>query len=84
MTDTTSDILTHRVITSSLGAAHTALICEIVGMLIEKGVLNQGEVISRLERLSKDMMTRRTAAIAVPVVDIVRDYVAGEFDRTLS
>jgi hypothetical protein len=77
-------IFTPEQINSSLGATHTALICETIGMLIETGVLNQGYVVSRLEKLSKKMMTLPGAQYGVPVVDIVRDYAAGEQDRPAS
>ena len=59
-------------------AAHLAVICEILGALMEKGVLNQGDMINRLEALSKVLMTAPGAEHAVPVVDIFRNYVAQE------
>jgi hypothetical protein len=74
MSDATPSVFTPEQINSTLGAAHTALICETIGMLIETGVLNQGYVVSRLEQLSKKMMTlpgaqygvrRSTAVIAM-------------------
>lgn len=84
MAESTETIPTSQMIDKFMGAAHTALLCDILGALIEKDVLNQGYVVARLERLSKELGAQAGARYAVPIVDIVRDYVAGEQRRALS
>ena len=73
--------LVHRMIEGQMSAAHLAVLCEVIGALIENNVLNQSDMIARLERLSSSLMTKQGAEYAAPIVDIVRDYVAGEQDR---
>jgi hypothetical protein len=73
-----------KLIDVHIGAAQLAITCEILKALIQKGVLSQGEMVARLEELSKDLMTRQGAEHAVPVVDIVRNFVAGEQKRAPS
>jgi hypothetical protein len=80
---TTFDI-TSKLIDVRIGAAHLAVTCEILKVLIQKGVLSQGDMVVRFEELSKDLMKRPGAEHSVPIVDIVRDFVAGEQERTLS
>ncbi len=85
MSNATPPIFTPEQINGAMGAAHMALICEIIGMLIETGVLNQGYVVARLEKLSKSLIEKKLpgAQYAVPIVDIARDHAAGE-ERQLS
>jgi hypothetical protein len=78
MSVTTDQLLSSAAIGTHTGAAHVAIICELISALIERGSLNQGDMINRLENLSADLMTRQGAEHAVPVVDIVRNYVAQE------
>jgi hypothetical protein len=84
MSVTTDQLLSSAAISTHMGAAHVAIMCEVIGALIEKGTLNQGDMISRLEKLSADLMTRQGAEHAVPIVDIVRNYVAKELRRAPS
>jgi hypothetical protein len=84
MSGTTDTIPTTNMIDHYIGGAHVAIICELIGTLIRNGVLNQGDVVARLELLSLDLMKRPGAAYAVPVVDIVRDYAAGDRERVPS
>jgi UDP-2,3-diacylglucosamine pyrophosphatase LpxH len=67
--------LSHKV---QIEAAETMLIGTIFEMLIEKGVLHQGETIARLEKVSKEMMAWPNSIKAVCYVDLVRDHIAGE------
>jgi hypothetical protein len=60
------------------GAAQLAIICELIKALVNNGVLSQGDLIARFDDLSKDLMKRQGAEHAVPIVDIVRNFVAGE------
>jgi hypothetical protein len=73
-------IFTSEQISSCIGAAHFALICEIIGMLIETGVLNQDYVVRRLENLSKSLLEKKFpgSQYAIPVVDMARDHAAGK------
>lgn len=71
------------------------LLGEMFKMLIEKDLLNEGDVIARLERVSVECGGSNTryishlpgtgigtsAAEAVGQIQIVRDIVAGEVDR---
>jgi hypothetical protein len=60
------------------------LIGEIFKLLIEKGVLREGEAVDRLERLAADLMstpTGKSAPEAVSIIQAVRDYVADEIGR---
>lgn len=59
------------------------LIGEVLKMLIEKDLLNQGTVINRLEGVMQQFMSDEPAAAnyAVGLIQIVRDIVAGELDR---
>jgi hypothetical protein len=58
--------------------ATVAVFCELIGLLIEKGVLNQGDVIARYERFSNKMMGVDGGREAVQFADAVRDYAANE------
>jgi hypothetical protein len=62
-------------------AAETMLITTLFEMLIEKGHLHQGEVISRLEKLSAEVMTLPNSSKAISYIDTVRDHIAGERER---
>jgi len=84
MSVTTDQLLSSSAIHTHMGAAHIAVLCELIGALIERGALNQGDMVSRLEALSADLMTRQGAEHAVPIVDIVRNYVAQEQGRAPS
>jgi hypothetical protein len=64
-----------------IGAAQLAIICELIKALVNNGVLSQCDLIIRFENLAKDLMNRQGAEHAVPIVDIVRNLVAGEQDR---
>src|SRR5271155_570377 len=66
-----------KLIDIRIGAAHLAVTCEILEALIQKGVLSRGDMVARFEELSKDLMNRQGAEHTVPIVDIVRDFVAG-------
>jgi len=66
-----------------LMGAQTAVFCELLRLLIEKGVLNQGDVIARYERLSQEMM-RMGSKEGTQLADIVRDAAAGEPERQRS
>ena len=52
------DTPTPAMVDAFMASAHTAAICEIVGMLIRSGVLNQGFVVARFEGLSKSLMEK--------------------------
>jgi hypothetical protein len=80
---TTFDI-TSKMIDARIGAAHLSVTCVILEALIRKGVLSQGDMVVQFEELSKDLMKRPGAEHSVPIVDIVRDFVAGEQGRVLS
>ena len=67
-----------------VGAAQLAIICELIKALVNNGVLSQGDLIARFDDLSMDLMKRQGAEHAVPVVDIVRNFVAGEQKRVPS
>jgi hypothetical protein len=60
-------------------AAQSAALCELIGMLIEKGVLNQGDVMARYERLSQEMMKQKSPE-GVHLADLIRDHAAGDPD----
>ena len=62
-------------------AAQTLIVMTLFGLLIDKGVLHQGEVISALEQLSIDLMKKTESTgigTAVQHVDAVRDFFAQE------
>lgn len=77
----TDAILSATAIDRHIGAAQLAVICEVLKALINKGILDQAEMVGRFEDLSQDLMRRQGAEHAVPIVDIVRNFVAGEPDR---
>ena len=63
---------------------NAVLVGEIFKLLIEKGVLREGEAVDRLERLAADLMstpTGKNAPEAVSIIQAVRDYVADEIGR---
>jgi hypothetical protein len=65
-------------------AVAVILIGEVLKMLVEKGLLNEGEVITTLEKVSAEYMvspTGEAAGKAVGFLNIVRDIVAGEVNR---
>jgi hypothetical protein len=64
-------------------AVMVALVGDIYKLLIEKGVISQGDAIARLEKLSKELMagTSGDVGLAVSLVDIVRDGIANELGR---
>ena len=60
------------------------MITDVYKALVGKGILSQGDVISRLEKLSAEVMTSDTAAsrgLAVALIDIVRNTTANEQGR---
>jgi hypothetical protein len=64
--------------------AFVVLITDVYKALVEKGILSQGDMISRLEKLSAEVMTSDTAAsrgLAVALIDIVRNTIANEQGR---
>jgi hypothetical protein len=64
--------------------AMVVLIGDIYRVLVEKGLLTQGDAISRLEKLSSEVMASDTAAsrgLAVALIDTVRDTIANELGR---
>ncbi|MGA2895157.1 MAG: hypothetical protein ABSE22_20015 [Xanthobacteraceae bacterium] len=66
------------------GGVSVLLIGEVLKILVEKGVLTEGEAMARLERLSAECMAAPTGASAgeaVSIIQIVRDMVAGEAHR---
>jgi len=66
------------------GGVSAVLIGEVLKILVEKGVLTEGEAIARLERISAECMVSPTDAAAgeaVGIIRIVRDMVAGEAQR---
>jgi hypothetical protein len=69
------------------GAA-IALFGNLYRLLIEKQVVTQAEAVARLERLSNEIMsapvTDDTRGLAVALIDIVRNGVAGEGEPTKS
>lgn len=75
------EIFNSAAIERHMGAAQLAVICEILKALIQNGALNQADMVARLEALSTDLMTRQGAQHAVPIVDIFRNFVAGEQER---
>jgi hypothetical protein len=62
------------------GAA-ALVIGTLLQMLVEKGVLHQGEVIAKLENLSRELMAQSLSTGAMGFIDVVRDMVAGEARR---
>jgi hypothetical protein len=65
-------------LTAIWGAAQLAVVCELFKALIQNGVLNQADMVARLDALSADLMSRKGAEHAVPIVDIFRNFVAGK------
>ena len=63
--------------------AQTVVFCDLIGLLIEKGVLDQGDVIARFEALSRDFLLKGSKE-GTQLADIVRDYAAGESERSPS
>jgi hypothetical protein len=60
----------------------TALVIgTVLQMLVEKGILHQGEVIAKLDQLSRELMAQSLSAGATEFIDVVRDMVAGEPQR---
>jgi hypothetical protein len=84
MSESTYEIFSAAAIDGHMGAAQLAVTCEILKALINNGTLNQGDMVARFEALSKDLMTKQGAQHAVPIVDIFRDFVAGEQRRAPS
>jgi hypothetical protein len=64
-------------------AVMVALVGDIYKLLIEKGIISQGDVIARLEKLSRELMgqTGGDVGLAVSLVDTVRDLIANELER---
>lgn len=71
-------IPTHAMIDNFISGAHFAVVCEVMRALIENDVLNQGEMVARLDRLSQHLMTQAGGRYSSPVVDMARDCAAGE------
>lgn len=82
MTDAPDDIEAIMVRARMFGA-QTAIFCELVRLLIERGILNQGDVIARYEALSAELM-RQGSKEGTQLADIVRDLAAGEPERKRS
>jgi hypothetical protein len=64
--------------------AMVALIDDVYKVLVEKGILTQGDAIARLEKVSNEVMASNTGSssgLAVALIDIVRDTIANELDR---
>jgi hypothetical protein len=80
MTDDSRDV--EAVMASArVFGAQTVVFLELLGMLIEKGVLNQGDVIARYERLSAKLMSDPLGQEGVQLADIVRNFAAAEQGR---
>jgi RecJ-like exonuclease len=64
-------------------AVMVALVSDIYKLLIEKGIISQGDAIARLDKLSKELMsaTSGDVGLAVALVDIVRNGIANELGR---
>jgi hypothetical protein len=74
------DIETLRIHHQHDGAA-ALVIGTLLQMLIEKGVLHRGEVIGKLEGLSRELMAQSLSTGAMGFIDVCRDMVAGEVRR---
>ena len=66
------------------GGAMVALIGDMYKLLVEKGILTQGDAIGRLEKVSNEVMASdagTSRGLAVALIDIVRDTIANELNR---
>ena len=65
------------------GGVIVALVADLYKLLVEKGVLTQGDAIARVEKLSHEIMIAggETRGLAVALIDIVRDTLANDLDR---
>jgi hypothetical protein len=75
-----TDDIEALMVRARLFGANAMIVCELVRLLIEKGVLNQGDVIAAYEKLSRKMMEQGQKE-AMQLADIVRDLAAGEQER---
>ncbi len=50
-------------------------------MLVDKGVLHQGQIIAKLDQLSRELMAQSLSAGATEFIDVVRDMVVGDPQR---
>lgn len=74
------DIETLRIQHQRDGA--TALVIgTVLQMLVDKGVLHQGQIIAKLDQLSRELMAQSLSAGATEFIDVVRDMVAGDPQR---
>ena len=61
------------------------LVADIYKVLVDRGLLTQGDAIARLERLSSDVSkTAADPGLAVSLIDTVRDTIANELNRVPS
>ena len=61
------------------------LVADIYKVLIDGGLIAQGDAIARLERLSRDVSkTAADPGLAVSLIDTVRDTIANELNRVPS
>jgi hypothetical protein len=65
-------------------AARDIVLGELIVLLIDKGLLRQGDVIARFEALSKRFMDDPHGHHVVQLADLIRNIAAGETERTPS
>jgi hypothetical protein len=65
----------------ALDAAPFTVLGEVLALLVEKNVLNEGDVIARLESTMMQIGKQPGAAYAVAMIQALRDRVANELDR---
>jgi hypothetical protein len=66
------------------GGAMVVLISDIYKLLVEKGLITQGDAAARLERLSNEVMasgSEPSRGLSVALIDVVRDTIANEQGR---
>lgn len=73
----------HRNLENSAPARRaTALVIgTVLQMLVDKGVLHQGQIIAKLDQLSRELMAQSLSAGATEFIDVVRDMVVGDPQR---
>jgi hypothetical protein len=62
-------------------AAQNTALCLLIELLIDKGALDEDEVIARFELLSRQFRTIKGGTEMVELADTIVDYVAGRSDR---
>jgi hypothetical protein len=61
---------------AKIQSAQLIMLCELIGLLIDKGAVTQGDVIARYERSSEELMKEPGGERAIQLADFIQNHVA--------